>query len=113
MSQDSAARTTPLSSPLWFRRHLAAYLVVNIGLTAANIAGGAPWWAFWPFAIWSMVLMVHYLVYKTATVDDAWVDERVEDLRSKSYDLSHIDDIARKPGGAAPERKLGEPADSP
>jgi len=109
MTGDSEARSTPLSIPLWFRRHLAAYLVVNIGLTAINIADGAPWWAFWPFAIWSMVLMVHYLVYKTATVDDAWVDERVEDLRSKSYDLSHIDDIARKPGGAAPERKLGDP----
>ena len=25
-----------------------------------------------------------------------------------SYDLSHIDDITRKPGGAAPERELGE-----
>jgi 2TM domain len=109
MAWDGNAGLTLLSSRRWLRRHLAAYLVVNIGLTAANIASGAPWWAFWPFAIWSMVLMVHYLAYKTSTVDDAWVDERIEDLRSKSYDLSHIDDIARKPGGAAPERKLGEP----
>lgn len=109
MAGSGDAGSTPASSRRWFQRHLVAYLVVNIGLTAANIASGAPWWAFWPFAIWSMVLMVHYLVYKTSTVDDAWVDERVEDLRSKSYDLSHIDDISRKPGGAAPERKLGEP----
>jgi hypothetical protein len=101
------------SSRRWFRRHLAAYLIVNIGLTAANVASGAPWWAFWPFAIWSTALLVHYLVYKTSTIDDAWVDERIADLRSKSYDLSHIDDITRKPGGAAPARGLDEPPPSP
>jgi len=109
MTWDAKAGLTLLSSRRWYRRHLAAYLVVNIGLTAANIVGGAPWWAFWPFAIWSMVLLVHYLIYKTSTVDDAWVNERIDDLRSKSYDLSHIDDITRKPGGAAPKRNLGEP----
>jgi len=92
-----------------FRRHFAAFLVVNVALTAANIAGGAPWWAFWPLAAWSLPLLVHYLFYKTSTVDDAWVDERIEDLRSKSYDLSHINAIQDQPLGAAPERKLGEP----
>ncbi|MDX1375206.1 MAG: 2TM domain-containing protein [Burkholderiales bacterium] len=91
-----------------FRRHFAAYIVVNLALTAANVVMGAPWWAFWPLALWSLPLLVHYLFYKTSTIDDAWVDERVEDLRSKSYDLSHIDDIKRKPAGAGPQRKLDE-----
>jgi len=98
-----------LRSPRAFRRHFAAYLVVNVALTAANVVTGAPWWAFWPFAAWSLPLLVHYLIYKASTIDDAWVDERIEDLRSKSYDLSHIDDIKRDPSGAASERKLGEP----
>lgn len=40
---------------------------------------------------------VHYLVYKTGTVDDAWVEERTLDLRSKSYDMGHIDDIREHP----------------
>jgi len=92
-----------------FRRHFTAFLVVNLALTAANVVTGAPWWAFWPLAAWSLPLLVHYLIYKTSTIDDAWVDERIEDLRSKSYDLSHIDDIHRQPSGAGPERKLGEP----
>jgi len=92
-----------------FRRHFTAFLVVNISLTAANVVTGAPWWAFWPLVVWSLPLTVHYLIYKASTIDDAWVDARVEDLRSKSYDLSHIDDIKRDPSGAAPERKLGDP----
>lgn len=104
-----ATTPTPLSARRNFRRHFAAFLVVNVALTAANIVGGAPWWAFWPLAIWSLPLLVHYLFYKASTIDDAWVDERIEDLRAKSYDLSHIHDIQRKPGGAAPERKVGDP----
>jgi len=43
------------------------------------------------------VFAVHYLVYKTGTVDDAWVEERTLDLRSKSYDMKHIDDIREHP----------------
>jgi|GEM_PF-1076162 len=92
-----------------FRRHFAAFLVVNVALTAANVMSGAPWWAFWPLAVWSLPLLVHFLIYKASSIDDAWVDERIADLRSKSYDLSHIDDIKRQPSGAAPERRPGEP----
>jgi len=104
---DALRATAPVGRN--FRRHFVAFLLVNLGLTGVNIATGAPWWAFWPLAAWSLPLTVHYLVYKTSTIDDAWVDERIDDLRSKSYDLSHIDDIKRRPAGAGPERKLGEP----
>lgn len=38
--------------------------------------------------------MVHYLIHKARNVDERWVEERTEDLRSKSYDASHIDRIA-------------------
>jgi len=98
-----------LALPRGFRRHFAAFLLVNLALTGTNIAMGAPWWAFWPLAIWGVPLVVHYLIYKASTIDDAWVDARVEDLRSKSYDLSHIDDIKRAPTGASPQRGVGEP----
>jgi len=40
-----------------------------------------------------VVLAVHYLVYKTRTVDEDWVAERTADLHSKSYDAHHIDTI--------------------
>ncbi|HSH06207.1 MAG TPA: 2TM domain-containing protein [Burkholderiales bacterium] len=109
MAAAEAPPPFPASARRRFRRHFAVFLAVNLVLTAANVVMGAPWWAFWPLAIWSVALLVHYLVYKTSTIDDAWVDARVEDLRSKSYDLSHIDDIKRTPTGAGPERRLDEP----
>ncbi|MEO8718446.1 MAG: 2TM domain-containing protein [Burkholderiales bacterium] len=80
-----------------FRRHVVAFVLVNAALTGVNIYTGAPWWAFWPLVFWGLVLMVHFFFHRAATVDDAWVKERTEDLRSKSYDLGHSDDIRGQP----------------
>lgn len=57
--------------------------------------------------MWGVALGVHYLVYKTRTVDERWAEERTADLRSKSYDAGHIDAIARehRRDEAAGERK--------
>jgi hypothetical protein len=32
-------------------------------------------------------------VHKSRRVDQRWVDERTDDVRSKSYDRAHIDSI--------------------
>jgi hypothetical protein len=63
-----------------------------------NWTVGGGWWSFWPVGVWGVVLGVHYMVYKTRSVDESWVEERTADLHSKSYDASHIDDIARDRG---------------
>ena len=44
--------------------------------------------------MWGVLFAVHYLVYKTGTVDEDWVAERTADLHSKSYDAGHINQIA-------------------
>lgn len=69
-------------------------------LTAVNWITGGGWWSFWPVGAWSVALGVHYLVWKARTVDESWAEERTADLRSKSYDASHIDDIAGRRNGA-------------
>jgi hypothetical protein len=50
------------------------------------------------------VFAVHFLVYKSRTVDESWVEERTADLHSKSYDASHIDRIAADQGGGTADR---------
>lgn len=76
-----------------FRLHAWAFVLGNIALHAANWRAGGDWWAFWPLIGWGLVLMIHYLVYKSKRVDERWVEERTEDVRSKSYDRAHIDSI--------------------
>jgi hypothetical protein len=79
-----------------FRRHLIAFVVVNAALNAANAAWGEAWWAFWPLLIWGIGLGAHYLVYKSKRVNEAWVEERTEDVRSKSYDRAHMDSVEKR-----------------
>jgi hypothetical protein len=77
----------------WFRLHLWAYVLGNAALNVVNGFVGAGWWAFWPLVVWGLALGAHYLFYKSKRVDERWVQERTDDVRSKSYDRAHIDSI--------------------
>jgi hypothetical protein len=90
----SRAETVTLSRRT-FRRHLRVFVIGALALVGLDWADGGSWWSFWPLAAWTLALVVHYFVHKARTVDEAWADERVEDLRSKSYDASHIDTIKK------------------
>ena len=48
---------------------------------------------------------MHYLAYKARTTDERWAEERAADLRSKSYDASHIDSIAERYGAKHSQEK--------
>jgi hypothetical protein len=76
-----------------YRWHLSAYCVLMGALVAVNIFVGGGWWSFWPMCVWGIVLAFHFFYYKSVTVDEMWVRERTDDLRLRSYDLSHIHDI--------------------
>ena len=75
------------------RRHRWLFLVTVGLLTLVNIAVGGGWWAFWVLFGWALIFFLHLCLVRSTHVDDEWVDERTDDLRLKSYDLGHIDDI--------------------
>ena len=79
-----------------YRWHATAYGVSMGGLAIVNIYVGGGWWSFWPMVAWGIVLALHFFYYKSVTVDEDWADERTEDLKLRSYDLSHIQDIAER-----------------
>ena len=87
----------------WFRLHLWAFVAGNAALNAVNWSSGGDWWAFWPLVAWGLLLTAHYLFYKAKRVDQRWVEERTDDVRSKSYDASHIDNIQAR--YSDPEKK--------
>lgn len=76
-----------------FRWHVVLFLALNGALAVVNLGLGGPWWAFWPLLMTSILLAIHYLAYKSFTVDEAWADERTQELNLKSYDRSHIEDL--------------------
>ena len=77
-----------------FRTHGWAFLCATIVLFAINFFSGGDWWFHFVPLVWGVVLMAHFMVVKTLNVDDGWADERAHKLRSSSYDLGHIIQIA-------------------
>jgi hypothetical protein len=75
-----------------FRLHFLIFFAT--GLLVLALAVAMDWRRmYWVPLIWGIPLLLHYLVYKTRTVDERWVEERTEDLHLKSYDRDHIDTI--------------------
>ena len=89
------------------RLHVWLYGAGVAALGGVNWLAGGHWWSFWPLAAWGVALAAHYLVFKSRTADERWAQERAADLRSKSYDASHMDSIAERykvDAQAPPER---------
>ena len=83
------------SEPLW-RKHAIAFVVVNAALIAADRWLPGTWWSFWVLFVWGVLLAVHFFFMRSVHVDEDWADERAENLRIRSYDVSHIEDIGSR-----------------
>jgi MFS family permease len=80
-----------------FRAHFVVF--VAGGAVLLVLAAATGWrWIYWPVMVWGVLLLGHYLIYKTRTVDARWVDERTEELYLKSYDRDHIQNIRSQHG---------------
>ena len=73
--------------------HRNIFAVVNAGCHLANLIGGPPWWAIWPLLVTGLPFLIHYLALKTLSVDDAWADERAENIHARAYDRGQIEGI--------------------
>ena len=91
-----------------FPWHAGAFVAGNLLLNGVNILRGGSWWAFWPLVGSGLVLAVHYFLYKTAAVDEVWVEARTEELNLKSYDRSHVEDLKSRYGDHASRERQTE-----
>lgn len=76
-----------------FRAHFWSFVAVNGLVLLAELASGYDLWTFWPVFVWTVALAVHYFIAGAHDLDEAWVEDRVFDLKSRSYDFEHIRDI--------------------
>jgi len=93
-----------------FRKHFWAYAAAFGATLVVNLGFGAGLPLFWPLAAWSVALAVHFFVASAADVQDDWVDERSLELRMRSYDFGHIDDIRDR--AADRDRTVTHPLDT-
>lgn len=67
-------------------------------LIVIDVLLGPGWVLFWPLAGWSVGLAVHYFIASAYDVNEAWIEERIFDLKSRSYDFDHIRNIEKRIG---------------
>lgn len=76
-----------------FRPHIKIYAGVVAAALALNFGLGLGLPLFWPIALWSTVLSIHYFIASSLDVDEVWIQDRIDDMRVRSYDFDHIRDI--------------------
>ncbi len=64
-------------------------------------AGDTPVYFVLPFAL-GVIAAVHFFIVATLTVDEAWTEERTLDVKVRSYDLGHMEDIRERHEGLHP-----------
>ncbi len=97
MNEQGALPPEPAPWPVRvYRLHLLVYRIAMVLMIIINIIVGGGWFMFWPMFLWSFAFSLHMCVHKSLYVDSEWVRERAFDLRIRSYDLGHIEDIGQR-----------------
>ena len=80
-----------------FGPHFLIFLAVCV--MVLGLAAATDWrWLYWVALGWGSLLLLHYLIYTAAAIDQRWVDERTEELRLRSYDRDQIQSIRSRHG---------------
>ena len=73
----------------YFRPHAWAYGVA-VFLWAVLALSSVASWLFWPFMVWTILFLLHFLVVKSLNIDSAWVDERADKTAKKALSPCQI-----------------------
>lgn len=97
MTSPSADAGRRLPRRFRFVGHLMVFAAVGLALLLAEFLLGASWRLFWPLFAWSVLLAIHYFVASAFDPPhEHWVEDRVMDLQTRSYDFDHIKNIEKR-----------------
>lgn len=82
-----------------FRLHQAIFLVGIGGLLAIDFFFLEKWATFWGMLGWAMIFGVHYLIFRSHTVDEEWLEEKMLFNVYRLWDYGHTGEIKRNPFG--------------
>lgn len=74
----------------WFKGHFVIYLASAVSIMMATYGSDG---TSWLLVAWTVLIGLHFLTIKTLNVDEDWGENRAYQLRKKTYDHKHIDQI--------------------
>ena len=79
--------------------HQVIFLIGLTGLIVLDLAFLEGWGTFWVMLAWGLVFGIHFMVFRSQTVDERWVQERTIFDVQRPWDTGHIQDIKKSPFG--------------
>lgn len=82
-----------------FRWHQFVFILALAAMAVIDFVFLAGWATFWVMVSWSMAFGVHFMVFRSQVIDEAWFEERLIFDVLRPWDYGHIDDIKNDPHG--------------
>ena len=79
-----------------FRLHALLYILSNAGLLGTKFLLGTDWPLFWPLFAWSLLVAIHYFIAGAFDIDEDWANDKILELKGRSYDFDHIRNIEQR-----------------
>ena len=95
-----------LPARFYFRYHALVLAIAVCLLLSIEWVLGARWSLLWPLIIWGLMVSIHYFVSAAFDINEVWADDRVVDVKTRSYDVGHIMNIEHRIEG---NRRQGLP----
>lgn len=100
MTLDSVNQTIMAS----YRWHQMGFLLGLSVLAVVDFLFLDGWATFWVMVGWSLLFGVHFMIFRSQTVDEQWVRERIIFDVYKPWDHGHVDEIRNNPYGRSAYR---------
>jgi|TARA_Y100000780_G_scaffold126762_1_gene114063 hypothetical protein len=79
-----------------FRLHALLYFLSNATLLGTKFLFGTDWPLFWPLFAWGLLVAIHYFIAGAFDIDEDWANDKILELKGRSYDFDHILNIEKR-----------------
>ena len=92
---DDAGKAAGIGARGWLIRHAYALSLVLVPVWVIDFFVPGGWSSFWLTMLWFMVFAGHYFFLRALASSDDWANDRALELKVRSYDVRHIQEIER------------------
>jgi hypothetical protein len=79
-----------------FRLHALLFILSSAALLGSEFLFGADWPLFWPLFVWSLLVAIHYFIAGAFDIGEDWANDKILELKGRSYDFDHIRNIEQR-----------------
>ncbi|MEC9328592.1 MAG: 2TM domain-containing protein [Pseudomonadota bacterium] len=79
-----------------FRGHALLFMISNTALLGGKLIFDTDWPLFWLLFGWGLVVAIHYFIAGAFDIDEDWANDKILEVKGRSYDFDHIRNIEQR-----------------